>query len=266
MKSEQKYYESDTFWNPKNIKPGERERIIDTYKLIPKDVTSIADIGCGNGIFANYIVKKNKKIKVVGVDESISALKYVNTQKKEGNIISLPLKDQEFDLVAALEVIEHLSVEDYRLAQKELARVSKKYILISVPNNENLRSNFIECPECHSQFSRSFHKRSFNANVLNSLFVEDGFSCEYVKKLGQNREYFIISPIYRLIKRYLQRKHFSGVLICPVCNFTNDSLINNLGNKQVQNSFSFKLGKLIKLFWPSYTRYKWLVALYVRRQ
>lgn len=265
MKSEQKYYENDTFWNPKNIKPGERERIIDTYKLIPKDVTSIADIGCGNGIFANYIVEKNKKIKVMGVDESVSALKYVNTQKKEGNIISLPLRNQEFDLIAALEVIEHLSAEDYKLALKELSRVSKKYILISVPNNENLRNNFIECPECHSQFSRSFHKRSFNQKKLNSLFMENGFNCEYVKKLGKNREYVIISPLYRLIRKYLQRKHFKGILICPVCNFTHDPAVSNLKNKGNQNSFSYKLAKFVKLFWPSYSKYKWLIALYVRR-
>lgn len=266
MKSEQKYYESDTFWNPKNIKQGERERIIDTYKLIPEDVTSIADIGCGNGIFANYIAKKNKKIKVVGIDESLSALKYVNTQKKEGNITSLPLKDQEFDLVAALEVIEHLSVEDYRLAQEELARVSKKYILISVPNKENLKNNFIECPECHSQFSKSFHKRSFNNDKLNSLFTENGFSCEYVRKLGEKKEYIIISPLYRLIRKYLQKKHFKGILICPVCNFTNNPTENNLENKQHQNSFVFKFGKFVKLFWPSYSRYKWLIALYVRKR
>lgn len=208
MKSEQKYYESDTFWNPQNIKSGEKERIIDTYKLIPEDVNSIADIGCGNGIFSNYIAEKNKKIKVIGIDESKSALKYVKTNKKEGNITSLPLQDREYDLVAALEVVEHLSTEDYKLALKELARVSKKYILISVPNNENLKSNFIECPACHSQFSRSFHKRSFNKNVLNSLFLENGFNCEYVRNLGEKREYLLISPLYRLIKKYLQKKAF----------------------------------------------------------
>lgn len=265
MKSEQKYYESDTFWNPKNIKVGEKQRIIDTYKLIPEDVTSIADIGCGNGIFANYIVKKSKKIKVIGVDESISALKYVNTQKKEGNIIAIPLQDRGFDLVAALEVIEHLSTEDYELALKELARVSKKYILISVPNNEKLKNNFIECPNCHSQFSRSFHKRSFNKEVLNSLFVKEEFNCEYVRKLGEKKEYLIISSLYRLVKKYLERKRIRGILICPVCNFTNNQTESNLENKRNRKSIVLKLSKFVKSFWPSYTRYKWLIALYTRK-
>lgn len=41
-------------------------------------------------------------------------------------------RDNEFDLVICCEVLEH--VNNFEQALKELKRISKKYILISVPN------------------------------------------------------------------------------------------------------------------------------------
>jgi len=44
----------------------------------------------------------------------------------------LPYKDNAFDLVLCTEVLEHL--DDPQKGLKELVRVSKKYLVISVPN------------------------------------------------------------------------------------------------------------------------------------
>ncbi len=51
---------------------------------------------------------------------------------QEGTIYQLPFPDASFDLVMALEVLEHLKHPDHAL--EELRRLTKEYCLISVPH------------------------------------------------------------------------------------------------------------------------------------
>lgn len=48
------------------------------------------------------------------------------------SVYSLNREDNQFDVVVALEVLEHL--EDYQLALREMCRVAAKKIIVSVPN------------------------------------------------------------------------------------------------------------------------------------
>ena len=248
MKIEEQYYENDVFWNPKNVSSQERDRIEKTYKLLPKGIKSIADIGCGNGIFVNYIRSRDKKMRIIGIDRSPSALKYVKTEKVKGDITNIPLKDREYDLSVALEIIEHLNIKDYEVALKELARISKRYILISVPNSENLKNNFVECPRCHTQFSRSFHKKSFDKKVMEELFKSHNFKNKYVKCIGAKKSYFIISPLYYFINRLIQKRKFKPSLLCPICGFSNKVIRETKGHKVSTKGIRAKVVTLLNPF------------------
>ena len=264
MKEEQKYYEMEDFWNSKNVKEEEIQRIKETYNLIPKDVRSIADIGCGNGIFSNYVIKKDKRMTIVGVDNSEKALSYVKTRKIKEDIEFLPFKDREYDLSVALEVIEHLSYDNYESVLEEIARVSQKYIIISVPYREKLKKNFIECPQCGASFSASFHKRSFNEDSMKSLFEKHNFKCEEIKYIGIDKNYIIISSLYNYIKRFFFKKHIKRVFVCPVCSFSNKESQNTQKILYKEDVRRKEWVKWIKLFWPSIRRYKWIVGVYKR--
>jgi 2-polyprenyl-3-methyl-5-hydroxy-6-metoxy-1,4-benzoquinol methylase len=58
---------------------------------------------------------------------------YLSTPIEQGSILELPFEANQYDLVAALDVIEH--VEDHQLAVQELWRVCKPggHIVITVP-------------------------------------------------------------------------------------------------------------------------------------
>jgi len=61
---------------------------------------------------------------------------------KQASAYELPYKDNSFDLVICTEVLEHL--EEPTKAFKEMLRVSKKYLIISVPNEPFfMLSNFL---------------------------------------------------------------------------------------------------------------------------
>lgn len=98
---------------------------------------TVVDVGCGEGFtLANLKLHKvGKKIEGIEyMDEAIQIGKKLHPSItiKKGDIHKLPYADNSIDLVICSEVLEHLERPD--LAMKELVRVTKKYLILSVPN------------------------------------------------------------------------------------------------------------------------------------
>lgn len=105
-----------------------------TKTLGPK---SILDAGCGEGFTMERLNKNGIGNKIEGVEYSKDAILlgknlFPNLTFKEGSVYDLPYRDNSFDLVICTEVLEHLSEPSKVL--KEVLRVSKEYVLVSVPN------------------------------------------------------------------------------------------------------------------------------------
>ena len=102
-----------------------------------KTVDSILDVGCGEGFTLNRLKENGIGKKLEGIEYLQAAIDlgkktYPDIKITKGNIYELPYRDNEFDLVLCTEVLEHL--EKPQDALKELVRVSRKYLVISVPN------------------------------------------------------------------------------------------------------------------------------------
>jgi ubiquinone/menaquinone biosynthesis C-methylase UbiE len=99
--------------------------------------TSILDVGAGEG-FTLEMFRKNKiGRKLEGIEYMDDALKLAKKMHpqviiKKGDIYKLPYKANSFDIVICTEVLEHLEAPEKAL--KELKRVAKKYLILSVPN------------------------------------------------------------------------------------------------------------------------------------
>jgi hypothetical protein len=139
--------------------------------MLPNDVSTIADIGCGDGAITNSFAEKYI---VNAVDISSEALNHLD--KRISSIVCdarfLPWKDRSFDLVFSSEMIEHLPFKMLEEVIQELKRLPKKYLFLSVPNNEELRKRFTRCSNCHEEFHIYQHFHSFNENKIKKLFPE----------------------------------------------------------------------------------------------
>ena len=103
-----------------------RDRIKYALAFAPiDDKKKIMDLGCGSGLLLQEIRKINGKCKLVGVDFNINLknLKVENCELKEDDATKLSFKDNSFDIVFALDSLEHIkNVDD---AIKQLRRVLK---------------------------------------------------------------------------------------------------------------------------------------------
>ncbi len=163
-------------------------------KLIPGSVKTILDVGCGNGAITNYL---SDFYDITGLDRSASALSFVNTKKIQASADEIPLPDFAFDLVFSSELLEHLEEDVLGKSVKEISRIAKEYVLISVPNHENPDKLSIRCPECKYVFNRPNHLRSFTLQKLQKLFPEYQIISSQVS--GKNVRYY--NPVLLNIKR-----------------------------------------------------------------
>lgn len=103
----------------------------------PLKIKAILDVGCGEGFSLNKMNENNIGEKLEGIDYSKEAISlgknlFPHLSLKTGSIYDLPYKNNSFDLVLCTEVLEHL--DNSQKGLEEVVRVSKKYILASVPN------------------------------------------------------------------------------------------------------------------------------------
>ena len=146
-----------------------KEKVKLVLANIPEEVESIVDIGCGNGIITNVLAKNYD---VTAVDRSDHALSFVEAKKIKASSNAIPIKDDSFDMVFSSELLEHLDDEVLEGTVSEIKRLSKKYIFITVPNDENPDKLSIKCPKCKYVYNSPNHLRSFEINKLSSHFPE----------------------------------------------------------------------------------------------
>jgi len=90
--------------------------------------TSVLEIGIGNKVVYNYL--KNSGMKIVGADNNkdLEPDVYVDLTN-----IPLPFENDAFDCIAAYEVLEHVPFDLFSGILVELNRISKRYVVISLP-------------------------------------------------------------------------------------------------------------------------------------
>jgi SAM-dependent methyltransferase len=143
-----------------SVSDGERDRIDAIVGLLPEDVGSILDAGCGDGLVANRLHELGYD--VVGVDIEANALERLTSSARVGSVDALPAAEGEFDCVLVADVLEHLPRGSFEAALAELTRVAKRYIVVNSPHEESLVIAQTRCSHCLTAFHSSRHTRSIS--------------------------------------------------------------------------------------------------------
>lgn len=213
------YYEQYN-WKESNLNEHLKGKVEKIFKMIPPDVYSIIDIGCGDGKITNRLAEN---FDVTGVDRSEKALAYVKTKKILSSSDSINVPDGSFDMVFSSELLEHIGETIFQKSIQEMKRISKKYIFITVPNDETIEKGYVKCPECGFIFNRSYHLRNLNLKKIKKLFPEYRVLKSFTYGTG-NRGYhpFLLKIKHKLVPSSAWIPNYwtpgiSRITICPRC-------------------------------------------------
>lgn len=94
---------------------------------------SVLDVGCGGGEVASLVFQGRPDIRIQGVEVLVRPGCKIPVQKYDGK--KLPFADGSFDVCMCIDVLHH--TEDVAASLQELARVSRRFLLIKDHLSEN---------------------------------------------------------------------------------------------------------------------------------
>jgi SAM-dependent methyltransferase len=205
---ESMHYDREKFWDTNNNSIPRINRAKISVDLIPNDVVSILDIGCGDGMITNMI---NKPL-VIGIDFVRFPLTKVKKDAIQGLIDFLPIKSKKIDLIIVTEVFEHLNKKIFSKAIDEIKLLDPKYLLISTPYEQFLDAGYCKCANCGNIFHVAHHYNSFEKDWYHEIFPE--YKVESIKLIGKTN-----SPCISLV--HLKHKYgiwyYSKISTCNKC-------------------------------------------------
>lgn len=206
------------FWNTKFLKPISfreqdkmtQDKINTIIDWLPEDKFNLLDIAIGQAYIEERLVERNKDFNLYGIDISSTAIKRVQKKYKGDfivgdifNIGSLYDKDQ-FDIIIALELIEHISphkiFDFYKLVNSKLKKGG--VFIISTPLNEGLR---------HRTENPSGHVRDYSISTLKAELTISKFIISDIRVFYAFNKYYQFKKI--LTKILINKYHPNNVVI-----------------------------------------------------
>ena len=172
----------------------------------------VLDYGCGSGELIKHLTLGSNN--VYGMDFAPETVNAVNDRYKNNSsfrscftydqILENPLT---YDIIFVIEVIEHLTddyLDELFINLKKLTHPKSK-IIITTPNDENLRLNTVYCPECDHTFHRWQHVRNWSQDSLSDYVTSKGLSNFITYTLNfsiKNKNFFkkIINKLLLVLK------------------------------------------------------------------
>lgn len=155
--------------------PMEQHRVRLVTRLLPRaKPASAVDIGCGDGHLTS-VFRSMGIPRIYGVDLSRERLKFGRSRNPtirylQGDVLKLPVADGVVELASIVEVLEHMT--DPVAALREVARVSSRYVLVTVPYRSPLQQQL--CPHCLEVFFVDGHVQFFTEDSLGSVCAAAG--------------------------------------------------------------------------------------------
>jgi SAM-dependent methyltransferase len=167
-------------------------------------IDGILDIGCGEG-YLLAALRRRYGGSIAGLDISETRLARARDNCPGGSfalgdVRALPYPDGAVDLVSAVEVIEHIDPVEAALA--EMARVSRRYVLVSVPFERP--PQVVLCPHCLKTFPIDGHVNEFTTRKLQDLMRAAGVvPIETIEYRAPSR--FSQLPFVRVLPGFVRR-------------------------------------------------------------
>lgn len=174
-----------------------KEKIAKIASLLPKHNIKILDLGIGQGYLEQKMKKQGRDDLIYGIDISPTsikrAVKSFMGDFRVGDVLKIDryYSKKYFDIIVAIELIEHIYPKDIFTFYRKVHRLLKPQglLIISTPLNEGLRNMTINPSE---------HVREYTPEILSLEFSLSGF--EIV-----NKYFFYAFKTKYLLKKFISK-------------------------------------------------------------
>lgn len=170
---------------------------------------SFLEIGSGSGILGPILKHYGIQYHSVDIDEKLNPT-YV------GSVTDLPVADSAYDVVACFQVLEHLPYDLFEKGLAEIARVSRKKVIISLPDVKRLWPYSLYIPKfgkvlfhiCPPELRKKVHsfdgqhyweinKYGYELYKIIDAMKKSGLKLERTYRVLENpfHRFFILKPI-----------------------------------------------------------------------
>lgn len=187
-----------------------KDKIKTISQLIPKGSNKILDLGIGQAYLEEQLtISGRNKYDIYGIDIS---KKTIDRLKKKytgnfivGDILEIDKKYEgiKFDVIVAIEVIEHISPKKILIFFKKVNSLLKRggTFIISTPLNEGLR---------YMKINPSEHVREYTIPTLEMELKLSGFSIETIKTFTAFQNHYFLK---KQISKFIHKWNPNGVVI-----------------------------------------------------
>ncbi len=154
------------------------EYLYQRIRSVLKNPKTILDVGCGIGTFG-VIIKNHLHSNVSGLDINKKA---VDTARKRGIKASIsdiegkwPIKNNQFELVSLVQVIEHVMNPDHLLQEANRVLKNNGYLVIATPN-------------LAAWYNRILLPLGFQPFLTEVSTLDKTLGMKFIRKLTSNRQ------------------------------------------------------------------------------
>lgn len=158
---------NDPFTGKDNWLNSYRHEVV--VKFLPVlDKQKLLDFGCGNGLFLQYLLQDNPLLSLSGYDpylDPLESIKHNQSVQMFNQLQNIPLSP--FDVITALDVIEHIQDDCEALNSMHRLLRPKGFLLVTVPAFQYLYSIYDAAVG---------HYRRYDKESLQKILDQSGFS------------------------------------------------------------------------------------------
>ncbi len=180
--------------------------------LLKRSSLKMLDIGCGQGHYLRDAIEEG--INAYGIDISTYALENALAEVKDritfGSLTEIPFADEEFDVMTAFDVIEHIHPKDTSNMIEEIRRVLKPggIIIITTPGS-NFGGWVFDLTHINVRPPKFWKLILEEHNFKVQMFYIPSFLKYYVKTyvpIPDSIEFLVEEPFRYMLGRYYARK------------------------------------------------------------
>lgn len=169
-------------------KKGDWLSIYEQIRIVHKlQVKSFVEIGVASKVLSNFFRNKDYEVTTVDINDEFKPDITADLRK-------MPLKPHSTELVMAFQVLEHMPFKEFVKSLQEFRRVSKKYVVLSLPYDATHINIRIQIP--YFRFHYQFNKPSNNKNKKKGWHYWElgrkGFEVKKIEKIILDQGFSIV--------------------------------------------------------------------------